>query len=268
MDDMEAAIKEIWEMFRATDARLEKLFAETDRRFAETDARLEKLFAETDRRFAETDARLGKLFAETDRRFAETDRRLAEDHARAMQRIAALEARDEQARRVREREFKALQTLFTGQWGRLIEALVRPDALRLFRERGIPVVHLHRRIESYVDGRKQMEIDLLLENEEEIVVVEVKTSLGIEEVKEFLQKMKRFTEVFSRYKGYRIYGAVAGLDIAEGVDRFAYRRGLFVLAVSGEGLVRILNDEKFRPRDFGRDEEGSEEGRETFNRRP
>ena len=62
-----------------------------------------KMFEETDRRFRETDRRL-------DKRFAETDKKL-----------------------------KELASLFTGQWGKLIEALVRPAALKLFQERGVKV---------------------------------------------------------------------------------------------------------------------------------
>ncbi|MGK7957213.1 MAG: DUF3782 domain-containing protein, partial [Crocosphaera sp.] len=42
------------------------------------------------------------------------------------------------------------------------------------------------------------------------------------------------------------YGAVAGIEIEEGADKYAYRQGLFVLAQSGE-TVNILNDEQFNP---------------------
>lgn len=41
--------------------------------------------------------------------------------------------------------------------------------------------------------------------------------------------------------------------IKVGADKFAYRQGLFVLAGSGEGLVRILNNPEFRPKNFGDD---------------
>ncbi|MBC8230347.1 hypothetical protein H8E77_12440 [bacterium] len=44
---------------------------------------------------------------------------------------------------------------------------------------------------------------------------------------------------------------MAGIQIEEGADRFAYRRGLFVLAGSGEGMIKILNDLKFNPQNFG-----------------
>jgi hypothetical protein len=39
------------------------------------------------------------------------------------------------------------------------------------------------------------------------------------------------------------------MSIDKGVDRFAYKNGLFVIGQTGDN-VRILNDKKFRPRSF------------------
>lgn len=161
------------------------------------------------------------MFAETDRRFKETDQ-----------------------------EIRQLATLFTGQWGKLIEALVKPSALRLFQERGIQVTETQQRVESARNG-SQMEIDILLVNDQEVVVTEVKTTLKVEDVREFLEDLKRFTFFFPRYRGMKVYGGVAGIDIEEDADKFAYRQGLFVLAGTGEGLIRMLNAPGFRPKDFG-----------------
>ena len=177
--------------------------------------------------FAETDRRLDKMFEETDRRldrkFEETDEKI-----------------------------KELAGLFTGQWGKLIEALVKPSALKLFQERGVKVTETSQRIESNRNG-SQMEIDILLANDVEAVVIEVKTTLRVEDVRDFQEKLGQFTLFFPRYKGLKIYGGVAGIQIEEGADKFAYRRGLFVLAGSGEGMIKILNDLNFKPQNFGND---------------
>jgi hypothetical protein len=166
------------------------------------------------RMFAETDKRLDKRFKETDKKI------------------------------------KELANLFTGQWGKLIESLVKPSALKLFQERGIKVTETYQRLESYRNG-SQMEVDILLANDVEAVVVEVKTTLKVEDVREFLEKLRQFTIFFPRYKGLIIYGGVVGIQIEEDADRFAYRRGLFVLTGSGEGMIRILNDLSFKPQNFG-----------------
>lgn len=180
-----------------------------------------RMFAETDRRFQQTDRRLDRRFQETAQSFKETNE-----------------------------ELKRLERLFTGQWGKLIEALVAPSALRLFQERGIKVTETQRRVESVRNG-SQMEVDILLVNAQEVVVTEVKTTLKVEDVRKFLEDLKRFLLFFPRYKGLKVYGGIAGIHIEEDADKFAYRQGLFVLTGSGEGMVKMLNDSDFRPKDFG-----------------
>ena len=49
--------------------------------------------------------------------------------------------------------------------------------------------------------------------------------------------------------GSKVYGT-AGLDIDKSAARYAYCKGLFVVAVTGDDMVSILNDDQFRPRDF------------------
>ena len=219
------AVDEIWRLFRETAAS----FKETDARFKETDAKFketEEQFKEIAASFKETDAR----FKETDVKFKETDVKFKES--------------DDKLRR--------LEGLFGSQWGKLIEALVQPNALKIFRERGIQVHYVNRRVLSQRNGQS-MEVDLILENEVDVIVIEVKSTLKIENVNEFLDDLAEFLHFFPKYAGRRIYGAVAGLNIEENADRYAYRRGLFVLGVTGEGMVQIINDDKFRPHDFAKD---------------
>jgi hypothetical protein len=173
-----------------------------------------KLFRETDRKFKETDARLAKHFEET-----------GED-------------------------IRQLSALFTGQWGKLIEALVKPDSVRLFRERGIDVHRVFQRGKVQREG-ETMEIDLILENDEETVVMEVKTTLKVQDVKEFVDKLEEFTAFFPKYGENRVYGGMAAIHIEENADRFAYKQGLFVLTMTGEGMIKIVNGATFRPKCFG-----------------
>jgi len=184
-----------------------------------------------------------RRFAETDRRFKETVREIKEDFKETDRRLD---------RRFREtdKKIKELASLFTGQWGKLIEALVKPSALKLFRERGVNVTETYQRLESRRNG-SQMEIDILLANDKEAVVIEVKTTLKVEDMRESLDDLTRFTFFFPRYKGLILYGGVAGIQIEEDADKFAYRHGLFVLSSSGEGMIRILNSPEFQPKNFG-----------------
>ncbi len=147
-----------------------------------------------------------------------------------------------------EKKIKELSNLFTTQWGKLIETLVEPGAVNLFKERGIKVRYTSRRIEvEDEEGKKIAEFDIFLEDEEELVVIEVKTTVKKEDVEYFLEKLSRFKEWLPKYKKYKVYGAIAGLRYEEGVDRYAYKKGLFVLKSEG-GLIKIANDEKFSPK--------------------
>lgn len=211
--ELAASINEIWAMFRETDRK----FQETDRRFKETDRKFEEIARSIEENFQET----ARQFKESDRQFKETDRRLRE-----------------------------LDGLFTGQWGKLIEALVRPGLLKLFQNWGIEELNeSHQRIEVKRDGR-QMEVDVLLKNGTVVIPVEVKTTLKVEDVREFLEKMQDFLFFFPEYTNYRVYGALAGVNIEEHADRYAYRQGLFVLTLGKQGLAEILNDARFVPRDL------------------
>ena len=179
-------------------------------------------------------AEVWQLFKETEARFRETDVKFQETDKRINQ----------------------LTGLFTSQWGKMIEALVQPNALKLFQERGIEVHRVYRRAESQRNGQT-MELDLLLENDRQVVVVEVKSTLRVADVQEFVDDLGQLMDFFPRYQDYEVYGAVAGLEMVEEADRYAYRQGLFVLGVVGEGFIRIKNDQNFRPRDWGlRKDEG------------
>ena len=147
-----------------------------------------------------------------------------------------------------DQKIKELAGLFTTQWGKLVEALVEPGVVNLFRERGIEVRYTARRIEVEDEaGRKIAEFDLLLVNEEEAVVIEVKTTVKKEDVNYFLEKLSKIKEYLRDLKHRKVYGAVAGISFEEGVDRYAYHSGLFVLKSEG-GMIRIANDLKFKPR--------------------
>jgi len=140
--------------------------------------------------------------------------------------------------------------LFGIQWGRMLEALVSPAALQLFRERGIDVHYTYRRLKSRTNGRS-MELDIVLENDDEVVVIEVKSLVRVQDVDDLIDDLAQVLSFFTKYGGRQIYGGIAGLEFAEGADRYAYRRGLFVLGLTGDGMVQIQNDAAFTPYDFG-----------------
>jgi hypothetical protein len=192
---------------------------ETERRAAEFDRRLAESKAEADRRAAESKAEADRRAAEADRRTAELEKLVASTNA-------------------------AVNNL-SSRWGLFVENLVEPAAVQLFQERGIDVKETHKRMKVH-RGEIAMEIDIFVVDDTEAVAIEVKSHLTKAYVDEFLDDLSKLKQAFPAYKNYQIYGAVAGIEIDEGVDRYAYKKGLFVIRQSGE-TVEIVNDHKFKP---------------------
>jgi hypothetical protein len=209
-------LADIYALFQASQAEADRRFAEADRRAAEAKAERRVASAEADRRAAEAD-----------RRAAEADQRLQE-----LERIAANTSR----------EVAGLTT----RWGQFVENLVEPSVVRLFQERGIEVQETARRMKSQRPGA-EMEIDIFAVDDDVAVAIEVKSRLSRQDVNDFLARMARFRQSFPHYGDYQIFAAVAAIEIDEGVDRYAYQQGLFVIKQTGD-IVTIANDQTFRPR--------------------
>ena len=174
-----------------------------------------------------------KLIAEADRRQKEIDRQL-EETWRQMQDT--------------DRRLKKTDELFNSQWGKLVESLVEGDLVALLQAQGIEVESTHPRVSGRRNG-EHYEFDILAINGEEVVVVEVKTTLRSEDVTHFLGKLARFTEYEPVWKGKNIFGAVAYLKTDASVQAYAERQGLFVIRATGNS-ASIINRTDFRPRVF------------------
>jgi hypothetical protein len=188
--------------------------------------------------------------AERDRQEAKRSRQETE---RLLQEYAQEAERNRQeaamSRRETERQIKEVNKQIGnlgGKWGRFVENMVAPACETLFLNRGIPVHLVSPRVKARL-GNETLEIDVLVTNKDHVLVVEVKSSLGVENVKELIEDLGEFRRFFPEYSHKQLYGAVAGIDLEEGADKYAYRQGLFVLAQAGEN-VAILNDENFQPR--------------------
>jgi hypothetical protein len=228
-------IADIYQLFRTS-------AEEFDRRLRESDRQIEQAKLESDRRIEqaklESERRAEQAKLENEQYRAETARILAEAKLESERRTA------ENERTIA--ELKRLVNSLTTRWGRFVEELVQPAVLRLFQEKGIDIKEIYPRARVKRQGIA-MEIDILAVDDTDVVLVECKSRLSKDDVDEFLEKLTRFKIAFPHYKNYQAYGAVAGIEIDEGIDRYAYNKGLFVIKPSGD-TVEIINDENFRPR--------------------
>ena len=160
---------------------------------------------ETDRKFQETDKKL----QDTDKLFQETDGKIKE---------------------------------VTGNIGKLgnrlgefIEDAVRPAVVRLFRQRGIDVHEVHPNVSSQRAG-EGVEIDVLVVNDVELVAIECKSKLSVDDVNEHVERLAKIKRLLPSYADKRVLGAVAAMVIEDSVAQYAYRKGLYVIGQSGDHL--------------------------------
>jgi hypothetical protein len=197
----------------------------------ETQRLLQEQIKENDLRFKETERLLKEQGLETDRRIREVSQEIQTVSLKVNKEIAQVN--------------KQIGDL-GGKWGRFVENMVAPACETLFLKKGIPVHQVAQRLKRHL-AEKTLEIDVLVTNEVHVLVVEVKSTLGVTDVKEFVEDLSQFRLFFPEYAQKDLYGAVAGIEIEKGAAKFAYRQGLFVLAQSGE-TVTILNNDNFQPK--------------------
>ena len=196
-----------------------------------------QLFGESERQIQE----IWRLFKETDRKMEETDR-IVKETAQQMK---------ETAQQMKETDRKVKEvTRSIGQLGNrlgeFVEEMVKPAVVRLFRERGIEVHQVSRGFEASRDG-EAIEVDLLVVNGADAVLVEVKSELKTDDVRDHLARLECFKRLSPQHAGYRVMGAVAAMVVPDEAARYAYRQGLFVLGQSGDTMT-LRNDARFEPK--------------------
>jgi len=208
---MTTTADDVWRLL----AELTAAQKETERLLKEQSQEADQRRREADQRFKETERLLKEQGQETDRQIREVNKKIGD---------------------------------LGGKWGRFVENMVAPACETIFLKRGIPVHQVSQRVKKRLDG-KTLEIDVLVTNENHVLIVEVKSSLGVNDIKEMIEDLGKFHTFFPEYSQKQLYGAVAGIEIEEGADKYAYRQGLFVLAQAGE-TVSILNDSTFQPKNW------------------
>jgi len=248
-DDVLALLGEVAKAQRElveTQKENERKAQEMERKFQEQRLEAERKAEEAERK-AEEQRLEDKRKAEEAERKAEEQR--LEDKRKAEERRAENERFFKERQQEMDRRFKRVDDQLGklgNRLGEFVEGLVKPAVVRLFRERGIEVHEVYPEVEvSRADGG--IEIDLLVVNDTEAVLVEVKSKLKEGDVNDHLKRLAKFKRMLPRYADVNAMGAVAAMVIPESVARYAERQGLFVLAQSGDDVV-IINDAQFRPK--------------------
>ena len=235
-DEIRQIIRETSIQMKETDRLIKETglqMKETDRKMQETD----RLIKETGLQMKETDRRM----QETDRRMQETDR-MTKEFKEGLKETRAL--LDDIARRS-DKRIKELNNLFSTQWGRLIESLSTPAALKLFKDLDIGINRVYsgkRKIKD--NGIDRIELDIVLCNTTVAIVVEVKTTFRKSDVSEFLKKMKNVKKYFPEFADKQLYAATAAIKYDESSDTIAQKAGMFVIHTSGDGVFSLTQPKK------------------------
>ena len=227
-----------WEKERKEREEAEKRREEAEKRREEAENRREaKREAEREKERKKREEAEKKREA---KREAEREKERKEREEAEKKREAEREKERKEAERIMRKSdtrIDRMVDMFTTQWGKLVEALCKPAALKLFKKSGIGVNQIYKECahgKDPISGEDRVEIDVLYENNHVMVATEVKTTCSKSDVDEFIAKMENFKTYFKVFADKTVYGAMAAIKYTQSADKYAQKKGLFVLTFSGE----------------------------------
>jgi len=176
------------------------------------------LFRESDRKFQETREELRLKSLETDKKFQQTRDMLNE-----------------------------LRGHFDKQLGKLVEALINKNTIRLFKQQGIKV---HRSIPNpTLDfDNTTIEFDSFLLNDTDMVVIEAKVSLTKQKVLQFAKKIEHFKTYYKEYKNFKVFPCLAYITAKDDAKAKAEDKGFYLLEMKDKDHFEFGNHPNFIPK--------------------
>ncbi len=240
MKDTDLRIKETSQQMKDTDSKIQEIRQETDKSRREFDERLESYRKETDRQIQESRRESEKSRREFDERLEayrkETDRRI-EENTRLIEK-----SRDEFEKSNKEfrAQLRSITDRFLSQSGHIVEGLMEPSALNLFKDMDFNIVGCWKEMKATNKAtNRRMEVDLFYYDTTEAVAVEVKIKCEREDIDHFLEQMSHFKEVFPKYADTKVYAAIAAINYNRSADVYAAEKGLFVIRVSENDVFSL-----------------------------
>jgi hypothetical protein len=89
-----------------------------------------------------------------------------------------------------------------------------------------------------------MEIDLLAAGQRNLILIESKSRLNVDDVRELINKLPLFPRFFPEYASHRIFPVAASLAIPDSVLTFMNRNKIYGLAM-GDETMELVNFGKF-----------------------
>jgi hypothetical protein len=138
------------------------------------------------------------------------------------------------------------------RFGELAEHMVAPGIVKRFNELGYHFHSVSPGGQRILDenGKVKTEVDLLLENDEYVVAIEVKTRPVEWDIEHHTRRLEILREHRNKHHDSRIIlGAIAGAIFPQEVKKLSLDAGLYVLEQSGD-TMKIDVPEGFVPREW------------------
>jgi hypothetical protein len=197
----------IWALFQETD-RLIKEVRESQKDTDRIVNEIAKKQEETDRQMKETDRQM----KETDRQMKETDRQMKETDKRLGK--------------------------LGNRFGEMVEYMIAPNLCEKFTDFGLvfPKANSGTRVSDYKNNI-HFEVDVMLENGDKAMLVEIKTKLLTEHIKEHIKRLEKMRNYADLHGDKRMFlGAVAGMVVTINVKEYALKQGFYLIEPSGESF--------------------------------
>jgi len=190
-----------------------------------------------------------EMFRQTTLQMQETDRMIHENTLQMKETDRKIE---ESARQLKELQ-RELGNLGSSV-GRIIENMVKGKIIKKFQALGYDVTGCSPNKEFASEELGLLgEIDLLLEDGPVNILIEVKTTLKTDDVRDHMKRIGNYRRHVES-KGFggprRFIGAVAGAVVSPGTVKFAHDNGMYVIVQSGDAVEIIASPEGFQAKEW------------------
>jgi len=137
----------------------------------------------------------------------------------------------------------------TRKVGDMVEKLLgEGNLVAQFRDLGIKIkTHSRNKVFGEKGTAESGEIDLFMEDGDVAILVEAKTTLKMNDVRDHIERMEKYRRFVDAdgNNGKRFIGAVAGTVIEDNVIKFAHDNGLYVIVQSARAVEIVAQPEGF-----------------------
>jgi hypothetical protein len=195
----------------------------------ESRQRMEKSTVDMNERMEKSTADMKKSIADTNKVVADTNKRMEKSIAGLSKNIGGL----------------------GNTFGRFTEVMFSAGVLAKFGELGFKFNMQANQKKFYEGIRVFAEVDSVLENSEYVMLVEIKTELSIDDIKEHLTRITKVRKYMDALgDGRKIVGTVAGGIIPKRVLAYAQKRGLYALIQTGDAVAIADMPQDFKAQEW------------------